>query len=104
MQFHDAFRQKATQNVAYAIAGGASAQSAAFGSQTYAIRVCAVGVESATADGVRINVGDNPTASATSDLLALNWVEYVKCSPGQKIAVIGNNASTGVVSVVELTD
>jgi hypothetical protein len=102
--FHDIFRHKATQNVAYAVAGGASAQSAAFGSQTYTIRVCAVGVESATADGVRINVGDNPTASATSPLLAMNWVEYVKCTPGQKIAVLGNNASTGVVSVTELTD
>ena len=67
--FHDAYRHKATQNVAYAVAGGASAQSAAFGSQTYAIRVCAVGLESATVDGVRINVGDNPTASATRPVL-----------------------------------
>ena len=102
--FHDAYRHKATQNVAYAVAGGASAQSAAFGSQTYAIRVCAVGLESATVDGVRISVGDNPVASSTTALLALNWVEYVKCTPGQKIAVLGNNASTGVVSVTELTD
>ena len=70
MQFHDVYRQKASQNVAYAAAGGASAQSAAFGSQTYAIRVCAVGVVSATIDGVRIAVGDNPTATATSALSA----------------------------------
>ena len=102
--FHDAYRHKATQNVAYAVAGGASAQSTAFGSQTYAIRVCAVGLESATVDGVRISVGDNPVASSTTALLAMNWVEYVKCTPGQKIAVLGNNASTGVVSVTELTD
>jgi hypothetical protein len=27
MQFHDAYRHKASQNVAYAAAGGASAQS-----------------------------------------------------------------------------
>ena len=101
---HDAYRYKATQNVAYAVAGGASAQSTAFGSQTYWIRVCAVGVESATVDGVRISVGENPTASSTTALLAMNWVEYVKCSPGQKIAVLGNNASTGSVNVVELTD
>jgi hypothetical protein len=101
---HDAYRHKASQNVVYAVAGGASAQSTAFGSQTYWIRLCAVGVVSATADGVRISVGDNPTASSTAALLALNWLEYVKCSPGQKIAVLGNNASTGVVSVTELTD
>jgi hypothetical protein len=102
--FHDIFRQKAAQNVAYAIAGGASAQSAAFGSQTYAVRVCAMGLPSATVDGVRIAVGDNPTATATSALIPVNWVEYIKCSPGQKIAVLGNNASTGNVSVTELTD
>jgi hypothetical protein len=102
--FHDAFRQKATQNVAYNGSAGASVQSTAFGGQTYWIRVCAVGVESATVDGVRIAVGDNPTATATSALIPVNWVEYIKCSPGQKIAVLGNNASTGNVSVVELTD
>ena len=102
--FHDIFRQKATQNVAYAAAGGASAQSAAFGSQTYAIRVCSAGVVSGTIDGVRIAVGDNPTASATSALLPVQWVEYIRCSPGQKIAVLGNNTGTGTVSVTELTD
>ena len=102
--FHDAYRHKATQNVAYAVAGGASAQSTAFGSQTYAIRVCAVGLESASVDGVRINVGDNPTASATSPLLAMNWVEYVKCTPGQKISALANNTAAGSLSVTELTD
>jgi hypothetical protein len=101
---HDCFRPKATQNVAYAAAGGASAQSTAFGSQTYHIRVCAVGVVSASIDGVRIVVGENPTATATSTLLPVNWKEYIKCTPGQKIAVLGNNTGTGTVSVVELTD
>jgi hypothetical protein len=105
MGFHDNYRQKAAQNVAYAAAGGASAQSAAFGSQTYAIRVCAVaGTAPAIGDGVRIAVGDNPTASATSTLLPVHWRENIKCSPGQKVAVVGNNAGTGTVSVVELTD
>jgi hypothetical protein len=101
---HDSYRHGTKQNVAYAVAGGASAQSTAFGSQTYWIRVCAVGVESASADGVRIAAGDNPTATSTSALLPLNWVEYLKVTPGQKIAVLGNNASTGNVSVIELTD
>ena len=104
MGFHDSYRQKATQNVAYAAAGGASAQSTAFGSQTYYIRVLAVGVVSATIDGVRIAVGENPTATATSTLLPVNWTQYIKCSPGQKIAVLGNNTGTGTVSVTELTD
>jgi hypothetical protein len=102
--FHDVYRQKATQNVAYNAAAGASTQSTAFSSQTYAIRVCSVGIVSATIDGVRIAVGDNPTASATSALLPVNWFEYINCSPGQKIAVLGNNTGTGSVSVTELTD
>jgi hypothetical protein len=101
---HDAYRQKATQNVAYNAAAGASTQSTAFSSQTYWIRVCSAGVVSASIDGVRIAVSDNPTASATSALIPVQWVEYIKCSPGQKIAVLGNNTGTGSVSVTELTD
>lgn len=101
---HDAYRQRATQNVAYAVAGGASAQSTAFGSQTYWIRVSAVGVLDSTNNGARIVVGDNPTASATSTLLPLNWIEVIKCTPGQKIAVLGNSAAVGSLSVTELAD
>jgi hypothetical protein len=107
MQFHDYFRILATQNVAYAVSGGASAASAAFGSQTRWIRVAAVvGTAAAIGDGVRIVVGDGtPTATATSAFLPPNWVEYIKCSPGQRVAVLGNNAGgTGTVSVSELTD
>ena len=101
---HDAFVQAASQNVAYAVAGGASAASTAFGAQTRWIRVCAVGVVGATNDGVRIVVGDaTPTASATSVLLPLNWVEYVACNPGQKVACLSNNNTTGSLSVTELT-
>jgi hypothetical protein len=101
---HDAYRQITAQSVAIAISGGASAQSSAFSSQTYWIRVCVVGVVNATNDGARIKVGDNPTASSTSTLLPLNWVETIKCTPGQKVAVVGNNASTGSLSVTELSD
>jgi hypothetical protein len=104
MQFHDAYRPLASQNVAYANNVGASAQSAAFGSQTRYIRVTSVGVVSATIDGVRLEIGANPTAVATSYLLPVNWVEIIKVSPGQKIAVLGNNTGTGSVSVTELTD
>jgi hypothetical protein len=104
MQFHDAYRILASQNVSYAAAGGASAQSTAFASQTRYIRVCAVGVVSASIDGVRIAIDGNPTATSTSYLLPVNWVEYIKCTPGQRIAVLGNNTGTGSVSVSELTD
>src|SRR5262245_46164501 len=97
-------RLGASQNVAYNAAGGASAASAAFGAQTYQIRVLAVsGVAAAIGDAVRVVVGDGtPTASATSAALPLNQVEYLTCTPGQKIAVLSNNASTGTLNVVEI--
>jgi hypothetical protein len=101
---HDAYRQRATQNVAYNAAGGGSTQSTAFGSQTYWIRVSAVGVVDSTNNGVRISVGDHPTASATTTLLPLNWIEYIKCTPGQKVAALSNNTATGSLSVTELSD
>jgi hypothetical protein len=101
---HDAYRHKTTQNVAYNVAGGASTQSNAFGSQTYYIRVSTAGLVDGTNNGARIAVGDNPTASATTALLPLNWPEYIKVTPGQKVAVLGNSAATGSLSVVELTD
>ena len=61
----------------------------------------APGVLSATS-GLRILVGDNPTAIATSTLLPVNWVEYIHVTPGQKIAVISNDTVTGNLSVTEL--
>lgn len=96
--------QGVNQNVAYAGSAGTSVQSSAFGAQTYWIRVAAVGVVTATSDGVRIAVGDNPTAVSTSALLPLNWIEYIECIPGQKVAALGNNTGSGTLSVVELTN
>ena len=97
------FRQGASQNLAYATAGGASAASSAFGAQTYAIRVTAPGSLSATV-GVRIAVSDGtPTATATSTLLPVNWVEYIVVTPGQKIAAVSNDTVAGTLSVTELS-
>jgi hypothetical protein len=97
-------RLGASQNVAYNAAGGASAASAAFGAQTFQIRVSAVSAAAAAVgDGVRIVIGDGtPAASATSTLLALNWEAYFTVTPGQKIAVLSNNASTGSLNVTEI--
>jgi len=99
--------QGSAQNVAFAAAGGASAQSAAFGSQTRAIRVCVpipYSGTGSTAVGVRIEIGDNPTASASSALLPGNEPEVFIVSPGQKIAVLSNDATTGNLNVVQLTN
>ena len=103
--YHDAYRQGASANLAYNANNGVSAPSAAFGAQTYWIRVCAVATYPAvTGDGVRIVVGDGtPAAGATSTLLPLNWVEVIAVTPGQRIAAISNNATTGSLSITELT-
>jgi hypothetical protein len=42
-------------------------------------------------------------ADANSTLLPLNWAEIIAVTPGQKIAVLGNNTGTGSVSVTELS-
>jgi hypothetical protein len=101
---HGAFREGAKQNLAFNGSAGASVQSSAFGSQTYFIRICAAGIVGASVDGVRVVVGDNPTATSTSTLIPVQWVEYIKCSPGQKIAVLGNNTASGTLSLTELAD
>jgi hypothetical protein len=76
-------------------AAGASTASTTFGTQTRAIRVSVPGAITATS-GVRIAVGDGtPTASATSALLPVNWIEYIIVTSGQKIAVLGNDTVTG---------
>lgn len=100
--FHDSYRHGTVQNVAYAAAGGASAQSSAFGTQTNWIRVAVQGAITATS-GVRISIGQSPTASSTTVLLPVNWVEYIAVTPGQKIAVLSNDTVTGNLNVVELS-
>ena len=103
MFFHDAYRHGTVNNVTFAAAGSGSAQSAAFGAQTRSIRICVQGAVTTTS-GLRIAVGDNPTASATTALLPVNWVEYIKVTPGQKVAALSNDTVTGTLSVIELTD
>jgi hypothetical protein len=103
---HDIYRIGAAQNLAVASAGGAAASTTVFGSQTYFVRLSVLGTASSTA-GVRYAVVDpqnSAVSSTTSALLPINWVENVKVTPGQRIAAIGNDASTYSLSVTECTD
>jgi len=75
-----------------------SAASSAFGAQTTQIRV-------ATTAACYYKVGDpsaTPTAAATDVLLPANRVEYIRVTPGQKIAFF-NPGATMTVSVVEIS-
>lgn len=100
-----ASRQGASQNVAFAAAGGASAASTVFGTQTYQILLSVSGTSFvAGTGGVRIRIGDGtPTATATDTFLPVGVIEYFAVTPGQKVAVIGNDAGTGTLSVTELS-
>lgn len=106
---HDAYRQMTVQVQTYATAstGQFTTTTNAFGSQTRWIRVCATALATATSPGgVRIRVGEaaTVTASATSTLLPLNWVEYIKVTPGQRLAAVSNDTVTGSLSITELAD
>ena len=58
-----------------------SAQSPVFSASTFLIRVVAT-------ENCRIAFGVNPTASATSSLVLANVPEYIKVTPGERLAVI----------------
>lgn len=88
----DAARMGVVNNVAVATTS-TSVASAAFGTQTFQVRVAA------TANSF-YTVGKTPTAAATDVLLPLNWVEYVTVAPGEKIAFFSPTIQT--ISVVEV--
>lgn len=75
---------------------GSSQATAAFGEQTYAVRV-------ATNDqAAYVVIGDGtPTAAATDSLIPLGWVEDFTVTPGQKLAVL-QAGTAGKLTVTEL--
>jgi hypothetical protein len=62
-------------------ASGASTQSAATSDVCYFVRIH-------TDAAVRLDIGVNPTAAATSPRLAANATEYFGLRPGMRVAVI----------------
>src|SRR5262245_15911167 len=75
-----------------------SQATAAFGAQTYQIRVAT----GATVAFLKIGDG-TPTATTTGDsaLLPANTIDYFAVAPGQKAAVVGS-AATNQVAVTEM--
>jgi hypothetical protein len=94
-----AIRYGATQNLAYNAAGGASVQSAPFNTKTGVVRL-AVHIPS-TGSGVRIAVGTNPVASATSTLYPGSMIEFVMLGQGELVAIISDDANTGSINITE---
>jgi len=85
-----------------AITSSASSQSsAAFGAQTYAIRL---GVSSGTATyGIHFSIGATPTATANSPYMPSGAVEYIAVRPGEKVAILDDGGIGLLVSITELT-
>lgn len=75
---------------------GTSQQTAAFGSQTYVVRI-------ATHDQPGyVRVDGNPTAVNTDTLIPLGWSEDITVAPGEKLAVL-QAGTAGIMTVTELT-
>jgi hypothetical protein len=106
MRFDNVWSLSTAQALAVASVGGAAACSSAFGVKTYAIQVAYPGSPSSTG-GCRIAIvspNDNAVSSTAGTLLPPNWVQVVRCSPGQRVSAISNDAGTFSLSITELTD
>jgi hypothetical protein len=104
--YHDFYRLGAAQAQAVASVGGAASSSTVFGTQTYAIRLSYPGSTSSTG-GCRfavIDVGGAAVSSTAGTLLPPSWVQVVRCTPGQRVSAISNDAGTFSLSITELTD
>lgn len=99
-------RQGVSQNVAFAASGGASAAvTNPFGTETYQIMLTVSGTGFvAGTGGVRVRIDSGtPTATATDTFIPTGVIAYFTVTPGQKVAVIGNDAGVGNLSVTELS-
>lgn len=76
---------------------GSSQATAAFGSQTYRVRVAT------NTQPAFIKIGDStPTAANTDSVMPAGWVEDFDVNPGQKLAVL-QAGTAGILTVTELT-
>lgn len=76
-----------------------SQQSSAFAASTEVIRL---GVASSVVtSGAHYSIGTNPTATANSPLIPADWVEFVRVSPGEKVALL-QEAGALVVTITEM--
>jgi hypothetical protein len=85
--------------------GGAAASSSVFGIQTYAIQLAYPGSTSSTG-GCRVAIVDPGTtvSSTQGTLLPPNAIFAARCTPGQRVSAISNDAGTFSLSITELTD
>lgn len=104
--FAELYRLGTSQSLALASGAGAAVSCAAFGTETWAIRMAFPGSVSSTG-GVKVSIIDTTSATAvtslTGTLLVANWVEEVLVRPGQKVSAISADAGTPTLNITELT-
>lgn len=99
--YHDAYTILTSQNLSYSTSAGTAVSTTGFASTTQFLRLVANGAPTAT-NGVRYAIGKGPAATATSTYLPLNWVEYVMVPSGLQLSALGNDSTTGTLSVTEI--
>jgi hypothetical protein len=106
MTFDNFFRLSTAQALTVASAGGAAASSVVFGTQCYNVQLSYPGSASSTG-GCRIAIIDTTgtaVSSTAGTLLPPNTVQVYRCTPGQRVSAISNDAGTFSLSITELTD
>jgi hypothetical protein len=91
----------ASRALAVASAGGAASSTTALSAQTYAVELS----HNNSVGGMRFVIGQpaDAVSSTASAYLPPLWVSRYKVTPGQAVIAIGDGATTGSMTIVELT-
>jgi hypothetical protein len=105
MKYDNQFRLGTVTALAVQSAGGAAQSSGAIGQSVYNIQLAYPGSTSSTG-GCRIAIVDPGTtvSSTQGTLLPPNTIFVARCTPGQRVSAISNDAGTFSLSTTELTD
>lgn len=98
-QFHDSYRVQGTLAVS-SVGSSATFSTASASGQTRYLRICASG---ASGSNAYFSLVDSAVTSTTGAQLPLNWVDYIKCNPGEKV-FFRSDSTTCIINVMECTD
>jgi hypothetical protein len=102
--YDNQFRLGTSVALAVASAAGAVASSGVISSNIWNVQLSYPGSVSSTG-GCRIAIVDpGGSVSSTGTLLPPNAIGVFRCSPGQRVSAISNDAGTFSLSITELTD
>jgi hypothetical protein len=103
MPFESEWRIISSQILAVASVGGAAVSTASLSSETYMVELCAPGLSTSSTAGIKFVIGNIVTADSTSAILPANWVSRYKCTPGQQVSAISNDAATPTLTIVQMS-